>query len=135
MEDRTMQKSLDTIFELPPPSVPGSRCRIRIFCEDGAKTIVIASHILGNRGRSITNAIEEVATKVTRVYPDHFSSAVREPVWVQHYPLRSLSLTKEERVHLVTFDRSADGTLTNPYWTHITEDHAEATFLYGLLNL
>lgn len=128
-----MQKVLDTVFDFPLPSPPGSKCRLRIFCEEGGQTVVIASQIPGNRGISITNAIEEVATKVVRVYLECFSSLNREPIWVQHYPPGSLSLEKEDLVHLVTFNQLA-GILTKPRWTRVTEDHAEASFFYGLLN-
>jgi len=134
MEETIVQKVVDTVFDFPLPSVPGSKCHIRIFREEGEQIIVIASHIPGSRGRSITNAIEEVATKVMRDYQEYFSLPDQEPIWVQHYPLGSLHLETEDRVHLVTFDRSATGILKSPCWTRVTEDHAEASFLHGLLN-
>ena len=129
-----MQKVVDTVFNFPLSSVPGSKCRIRIFREDGKQIIVIASHILGSQGTSITNAIEEVATKVMHNYQEYFSSPDQEPIWVQYYPAGSLHFETEDRVHLVTLDCSTTGVLTNPCWTHVTEDHAEASFLHGLLN-
>lgn len=128
-----MQKVHDTIFPFPLPSPPGSKCRLRIFREEGGQTVVIVSHIPGNRGTSITNAIEEVATKVLRVLPEHFASPDQETLWVQDYPPGSLSLEKESLVQLVTFDR-AGNILIRPRWTRVTEDHAQASFFCGLLS-
>lgn len=129
-----MQKALETVFDFPPPSGPGSKCRLRIFRAEGGKTIIVISHIPGSRGTSITNAIEEVATEVMRKYPEHFSSPDREPVWVQNYPQGSLlGLEEEALVHFVTFKR-AGGVLVEPRWEQVFEDHVEAPFLSGLLN-
>ena len=128
-----MQKALDTIFHFPPPSWPGSKCHLRIFRTEGGQTIIIASHLPDVRGTSITNAIEEVATEVMRQYPEYFASTDQEPVWVQHYPPGSLEVEPGHLVHLVTFRRAGE-VFIRPCWERVTEDHAEASFLIGLLN-
>lgn len=137
MEDITVQKVVDTVFAFPLPAEQGSKCRIRIFIEDGAQTVVIASHIPGSRGTSITNMFEDVATEVRRSYPEHFCSTdsqpVLEPIWVQQYPAGSLHLEKEKRLHLVTFDQVQDGIFIHPRWKQITEKDDEAHSIHQLL--
>lgn len=129
-----MIKVIDTKFAFPKPSVPGSFCRLRIYQQSDGLSVVLMSQIPGSRGRSITNAIEEVATQVMRDYQEYLSLPAQEVIWVQHYPPGSLSLETDDRVHLVMFDRSTSGFLTNPCWTHVTKDHTEASILHGLIN-
>ena len=129
-----MIKVIDTKFAFPKPSVPGSFCRLRIYQQSDGLSVVLMSQIPGSRGRSITNAIEEVATQVMRDYQEYLSLPAQEVIWVQHYPPGSLSLETDDRVHLVMFDRSTSGFLTNPCWTHVTKDHTEASILLGLIN-
>ena len=129
-----MIKVIDMKFTFPKPSVPGSFCRLRIYQQSDGLSVVLLSQIPGSRGRSITNAIEEVATQVMRDYQEYLSLPAQEVIWVQHYPPGSLSLETDDRVHLVTFDRSTSGFLTNPCWTHVTKDHTEASILHGLIN-
>jgi hypothetical protein len=90
---------------------------VRVYIRTG-NTIVILSELGG--GRSVTNAIEQIATNLMREVL-HGTSYTRI-VWIEHYPVEDRS--SGESWDLVTFDWS--GTVAAfPEWSNINRKTAE----------
>ncbi len=100
-----------------------SVCRIRVYRGSAGATIIIATELEGeNRGTSITNAAEVLATALER---RHCPDPGERLLWVEHSPPRAGAGRRPAcRAHfaLVTFTRADDGTLHRPHWRHITSE-------------
>ncbi len=98
-----------------------SVCRIRVYRGSAGATIIVATELEGeNRGMSITNAAEVLATELER---RHCPDPGARMLWVEHYPPREGAGRRPAcRAHyaLVSFARADDGTLHSPHWRHIT---------------
>lgn len=135
-----MQILLDIIFAFPWPSVPGSKCRVRIFQTEGERPVVVASHIRGSSGTSMSNASEEVATELLHRFPEcfglacgaNFADSSIEPIWIEYYPEGCLDSEFEALVHTVTY-RYACNIFINPCWTLTTLDDVQIQLLHGLI--
>ncbi len=121
---------VDVIYDSEGYARCASRCRIRIFRREGRPPVVIASDEAdANPGTSITNAAEELATDVARVY-----GLAGEPfVWIEHYDdranptaarLRTFGSDKGESFDLVEF-RAQGTTLRSPEWTPIPKSEVQ----------
>ncbi len=111
-----------------------SVCRIRVYRGSAGATIILATELEGeNRGTSITNAAEALATELER---RHCPDPGERMLWVEHYPPRASGGRQPAcRAHfaLVTFTRADDGTLHSPHWRHSTSE-ALAGLLDRLVN-
>ena len=114
-----------------------SRCRIRIYQQDGRVPVVIAPELAENPGTSITNMAEQLCAEVIRAhFPARFEEA--EPVhWIEQYERTAAELRRDEtEFALVTFHSVAPrrvrryGTdrlqLGTPRWTHLPRARIEA---------
>ncbi len=94
-----------------------SVCRIRVYRGSAKVTIIIATELEEeNRGTSITNAAEVLATELEQC---HCPDPGERLLWVEHYPPRASTGPRPAcRAHfaLVTFTRADDGTLHSPHW-------------------
>ena len=100
-----------------------SVCRIRVYRGSAGATIIVATELGGeNRGTSITNAAEILATELER---RHCPDPGERLLWVEHDPARKGAGRRPAcRTHdaLVSFTRADDGTLHCPHWRHITSE-------------
>lgn len=96
-------------------------CRVRLFPRHET-TVVVVSELADNRGVSVTNAIEEIATRACaarRIDPER-------TIWVEHLPTRMVGdEAKEETFDLVTFSWNR-GQASKPDWNAIGRTGAEA---------
>jgi hypothetical protein len=73
----------------------GSKCRIRIYREDGQAPVVICSQLPDNDNTSVTNMAEYLAAEIMESHPDIFDpfslgnipgiSYDKPFVWIEHY--------------------------------------------------
>ncbi len=100
-----------------------SVCRIRVYRGSAGATIIIATELAGeNRGTSITNAVEVLATEMER---RHCPDPGERMIWVEHYPAREPAGRRpacREHFALVTFVRGDDGRLHSPHWRHVAAE-------------
>jgi hypothetical protein len=114
-----------------------SRCRIRIFQQDGRTPVVIATELADNPGTSITNLAEQLCAEVIRAYfPVRFEH--EEPViWIEHYRRTPEELRRQwPEFSRVTFYSQAPRRVTvagqdrlqlgAPAWTHLSRAAVEA---------
>jgi len=134
-----MQTVLDIVFTFPRPAVPESKCRVRIFHENGGRPVVVTSHIPGSSGTSMTNVSEQVATELLRRFPEcfgltyceNFARLGIEPIWIEYYPKGCLDPDFEELIRSVTYCFK-DGIFTNPHWTLTTLEDIKRQLSNGL---
>jgi hypothetical protein len=86
-----------------------ARCDCTIF-EDETASVVVLTELPDNPGRSVTNAIEEIANLVREKHPDVTRKRV---TWVEHYPSESRGGEKET-FDLVFF--AENNPCRNPRW-------------------
>ena len=105
-----------------------ARCEVDIYKGLGSYNrlaVVILTEIAENKGKSVTNAFEHIATKIVhqkRLNPHRV-------LWIEHYPDRN---TREmtlpilnESYSLVSLDWVALKVARAPGWNHITREWLE----------
>ena len=108
--------------------LPLAKCNLEVH-----NNLVICSERADNKGSSITNAAERLATEIC----EQFEITARSLIWVEHYPESTLEKyggTDEERYYLVFFNIDGGGpfdppdkkvTFYNPRWVNITPEMVE----------
>lgn len=92
-------------------------CEIeRVHLPDG-RIVIACVEALGNPGRSITNAVEEIATQVCA----RFGIAPDRLVWLEHY-----DEPDPDAWRLVTFGSHCGTNFENPDWTTMDDAHWRA---------
>ena len=97
-----------------------SVCDLDIRSLANGKTLVICTEVPDNRGTSVTNFAEELATLVCKqfgIVPDSL-------VWVEHYP-RGVAHGRLPDWDLVTFTLAGDGTnfhFESPQWRPMRDE-------------
>jgi hypothetical protein len=100
-----------------------AHCRVRIYGEkDGPATVVI-TELPGNTGMSVTNASEEIATRLAARW--NLDPATTS--WIEHYPPTAW---REERRQDETFDQitytwDSVKTAHAPQWRRLTVEEVE----------
>ena len=81
------------------PTPRGGSCRISVYLPEDPQDawVVICSELLSNRGASITDAVERIATEVLVVHDQP------RLVWIEHHPPETTD-GRTETFDLVTFD-------------------------------
>ena len=104
-----------------------SRCRIRIFAPDEGETkpyVVIASELEDNKGTSVTNMAEHLATLLW----SYLERPEAGMTWIEHYEERAFygnrPLEKEDW-DIVTFKTDAHGRFREPSWRRIKKEAVE----------
>ena len=102
-----------------------ARCGLRAYQTSTCGIVVIASELRENRGTSVTNFAEQLATAILtelKVEPGQMT-------WIEHYPERVSSYSEREREEtfdLVTFDFDADRReFIQPQWKRWTRAQVE----------
>jgi hypothetical protein len=116
---------IDTIHEyVIPPHTRISRCRLRIYTQDGRHAVVL-TEIAENQGMSITNAAEDLATEIRLVYGLNPSTTA----WIEHYTPDSYRERsgRAETFDLVTFTWDNAGAARYPKWRRLTIEEVETT--------
>jgi hypothetical protein len=109
-------KTVDGLFAFEDELRRSGRCRLRIY-EIHERTVVIATDL--NRGPSVTNAAEALATQVAQ----QFGLDRARLLWIEHYP-RTDSRPQPgtpggEEYDLVTFEWDAVREhFHNPTWAY-----------------
>ena len=103
-----------------------SQCDLEIH-----KNLVIVTEIPENEGTSVTNVAEQLATQIC----EKFKIDPSKLIWIEHYPERGEWKDYDESYDLVQFNleggnpffpNDSKGVLSNPRWTPITKEVAEA---------
>jgi hypothetical protein len=107
-------KAEDKIFHYLGYGTHPSTCRLRLY--DGPKgKVAIVSQMEGDQGTSVTNAAEDIASKVCR----EFSLNHGEVTWVEHYEHTGEQETFDQVEFGISYGRP-NNTLANPRWSHLT---------------
>ena len=91
-----------------------SCCDIEVHRRSDGKYVFIATELPENRGTSITNYAEHLATAMRKQY----GSKPEDVIWIEHYP--EAKDRRKESFDLVRFAVVGD-TFRTPFWTRITE--------------
>lgn len=132
-----MDKFVEEIFDYLGYGIHKSKCGLKIKERNG-KALVILTELSDNPGTSITNAYEDIATRIfkerlSHLYPD----SIR---WIEHYPDRGGKNYKGEPEIKETFDEvllpwnpikpdyskgrspNGHGCYENPQWKHLKKE-------------
>jgi len=91
------------------------KCHLKIFY-DGNNMLCVATEIDSNTGMSVTNAAENIATKVYQEYVWSRQKNVNKFDWVEHYPVRGTKFRPiKEEYCLVNFNWD-NGKAYHPNW-------------------
>lgn len=104
-----------------------SKCDLKIY-RRGNGAVIIATERIDDEdsGVSVTNGAEHIATAAMRAY-DLDPTKI---VWVEHYPYRGESMTREETWDLVQFNYDGErNVFVKPRWLHINRAAAESLIL------
>ena len=110
-----------------PNELPLAKCNLEIH-----DNLVICSERHDNKGPSVTNRAEVLATEIC----EKFNITPRQLIWVEHYPenaSKKYGGTDEERYNLVFFNMEGGGFFDsdekvkfyNPRWVPITLEMVE----------
>lgn len=115
---------VNSYFEYKGFGIHDSFCGVEIW-EHKKKFLVILTQPTVDSGTSITNACEDIATKLYNTSGLFKRTTLSQDIiWVEHYPTRYLECSFPE-----TFDRIEmvyeDGRFKSPKWTHIGETFIE----------
>src|SRR5215469_10586617 len=91
-----------------------SSCDIEVHRRSDGKYVFIATEVPENRGTSITNYAEHLATAMRRQH----GLKPEDVIWIEHYP--EAKDRRKESFDLVRFAVVGD-IFRNPVWTRITE--------------
>jgi hypothetical protein len=123
-EERPMERLLDTHYEFITATGVKARCGLRIL-RDGSQVVVILSELRDNRGRSVTNAAEEIATQVRRKFgldPD-------QTRWIERYPERQRFRRNRDRSEPDVYDEILyvwdEYRATEPEWRRLAPDEVQ----------
>lgn len=99
-------------------------CGLRIV-RDAEQTVVILTELPDNRGMSVTNAAEELATQVRR----EFGLDPDQTRWIEHYPERETSVHQRPHRESATYDEIIytweDYQASEPEWRRLAEEEIE----------
>src|SRR6516162_6956535 len=104
-----------------------SCCDIEVHQRSDGKHVFIATEVPANRGTSITNYAEHLATAMRRQH----GLKPEDVIWIEHYP--ESRDRRKESVDLVRFAVEGDSFRT-PVWNRITE-YAVADLIAGKRSL
>lgn len=118
-------KLTDTLHEyIAPGHTIVSRCRLRIYVQTGRKVVVL-TEIAENRGMSITNASDHLATEICL----HYDLNPDNTIWIEHYtPDSYAGRGKDESFDLVRFGWDTSkriATAHDPDWRRLTIEEVE----------
>jgi hypothetical protein len=121
-------QTLDTTFTYKPANAGiEARCRLRAYAHDG-KAIFLLTELPDNPGMSVTNAIDQIATKLLAQYMVEPSEAI----FIEHYPADSAR--PQDTYDEVTLNCRQRATLDgkhhpwiaeNPQWRRLTLEEVE----------
>jgi hypothetical protein len=112
-----MSLSFDGLIPHDHPRGSGGFCRIRVFSAPDRPTVVIASDLPGNPGKSVTYAAEGLARDVCqrlRIDPERLR-------WVEHY-----AAAQPAGYAWVDFGRPSGGRFVDYWWQPTTQARVEA---------
>jgi hypothetical protein len=100
-----VEKRVDTEFRYKPPHHIEAHCRVRIYSATGGydgedRTVVVISEAADNPGMSVTNASEDIATKIVQV----FNIDPARTRWIEHYPQEAWRYHGREEIKPATYD-------------------------------
>ena len=90
-------------------------CDIEVHLRSDGKHVFIATEVPENRGTSITNYAEHLATAMRKQY----GLKPEDVIWIEHYP--EAKDRRKESFDLVRFAVEGDSFRT-PVWTRLTEE-------------
>jgi hypothetical protein len=96
-----------------------AHCWLRVYQDDDRTPVVIATEMPDNKGVSVTNYAEELASQVQRMF------GFPRLHWIEHYPPRG-KLKRDEEFDLVEFQQEPWGEYCDPDWRPICKQDVEA---------
>lgn len=105
-----------------------SICDVKIY-QTETKVIVIYTEIPENKGSSVTNATEIIATNVFNKLQFKLDIKPESIIWIEHYPVRGTDYASvPESFDIVRF--VWDGVkYNNPNWTNSSKEEVEALII------
>lgn len=118
-----MKKTLDQTFPYRGYFGCESRCRLRVWQEDGKPPVVLFTELDENPGTSITNVIEDIAWEAFKLL-ERPECGIQV---IEHYRDRGIVRGKpmyKEEFDVVTFTQIASG-FDDPCWRRISKEEME----------
>lgn len=120
-----MEQLVDTNnYEFTAATGVKAVCGLRIV-RDGEQTIVVLTELPENRGMSVTNAAEEIATQVRR----EFGLDPDQTLWIEHYPEQQVAYHGRPLREKATYDEIIytwdDYQASEPEWHRLNQEEVE----------
>lgn len=117
-------KTIDMVLKFMGYGMHPSKCRIRVY-DEPVHTVVIASDLGSGSGTSVTNAAEDIASKVCSVYDIN----PQRMTWVEHYPRRGEYPDTFDLVEFTILPRTqwqGGKVVSSPSWSPLTKKKVAA---------
>lgn len=123
-----LTRRLHALYEYGPKKIEPNvraRCLVRIW-DSVVATVVMLTELPNNPGMSVTNACEDIATRIVQdfgINPQHTR-------FIEHYPEEKTVVYGKEHIRKETFDEvfftwDSRNRADEPHWKSLTKEEVE----------